>query len=533
MTKSTKFITILLVAILLSFNLVSVFARGSDDIGLEIDEKREELEKTNEEIKRLKEEIENNEILVSEAATGLPKLEAEINKINSEIALNDATLKQLEQELELKKLQKSDKEERQEKSLNYTYKNWRLNRNAVSVLTGDSYEDFKYDQYASITLGVSKDDLLELSSEIRALNLETNQYEELIAGLSNQNNDLQSKKRSIENEIAYYSGLINQNLAASNNLLNLQDSLQEEILSLLAEQRDAAAREAELLKNTQNQAPKIPPRADGENNISVDPVAGTFYFSGIGRDTYQGHGVGMSQWGAYGAGNAGMNYEQILRFYYIGIDFGVRGGSVNVTDLGLNLDIEEYVSHLGEVPTKACGNAEQAKKSPNKYVVDDPGNMWDCWPEETIKAQIIAARTYALYHGSVFSDARSQVYNPSFDARWAAKETEGIVITYGGELIEALYSADNSQGNGTANNETIFQSITGDGTIKPYLRAVNDTSFAATTQWTNWNYSTFHYNYDLITEMLEYSTTEASGYSPYERDYIRSILNGASQIRFN
>lgn len=48
----------------------------------------------------------------------------------------------------------------------------------------------------------------------------------------------------------------------------------------------------------------------------VTAAAGTFVVSGAGN----GHNVGMSQWGAYAMAKRGYSYEQILNFYYTGID---------------------------------------------------------------------------------------------------------------------------------------------------------------------------------------------------------------------
>jgi len=48
-----------------------------------------------------------------------------------------------------------------------------------------------------------------------------------------------------------------------------------------------------------------------ESNIPL-----TFIFSGSGN----GHGVGMSQWGAYGMTLQGSRYQDILKYYYQGID---------------------------------------------------------------------------------------------------------------------------------------------------------------------------------------------------------------------
>ncbi len=70
---------------------------------------------------------------------------------------------------------------------------------------------------------------------------------------------------------------------------------------------------------------------------------------------------------------------------------------------------------------------------------------------EALKAQAIAARSYVLYHRNrvspwfdVHSDTRSQVYRGlpvSLPVSLATKDTEGLVLVHGGQLINAMYSA--------------------------------------------------------------------------------------------
>jgi len=55
-----------------------------------------------------------------------------------------------------------------------------------------------------------------------------------------------------------------------------------------------------------------------------------------------GHGVGMSQYGAEGAAMDGLNYKQILRFYYPGTRLGEAGGSIKV-DLTDDVDNDVVV----------------------------------------------------------------------------------------------------------------------------------------------------------------------------------------------
>jgi stage II sporulation protein D len=96
---------------------------------------------------------------------------------------------------------------------------------------------------------------------------------------------------------------------------------------------------------------------------------------------------------------------------------------------------------------------------------------------EGSKAMAVVARTYALRGRTLGSEydhvdhVRSQVYEGSDRvlpiAREAAEATRGEVLTYGGELIEAVYFA--SSGGHTANNEDVW------GTRPlPYLRGKED-----------------------------------------------------------
>lgn len=106
--------------------------------------------------------------------------------------------------------------------------------------------------------------------------------------------------------------------------------------------------------------------------------------------------------------------------------------------------------------------------------------MSPSWSLEALKAQAVAARTYAIAHKNYFSsrgfdmtdDTSSQVYagvngeSPSIIR--AVDETRGEIITYDGKPIEALFMS--SGGGYTENSENVW------GSRIPYLRAVSDES---------------------------------------------------------
>ncbi len=185
-----------------------------------------------------------------------------------------------------------------------------------------------------------------------------------------------------------------------------------------------------------------------------------------------GHGVGMSQYGAYGYAKHGRDYKSILKHYYRHTRIGSADGSVKVLlasgrgsvgfasahkacgkrlHRGRAYAFAESGSHVtltsargrklarcGRSGTATGGHGIQvsgkgtyrgkliAKASggllvTNKVDVDDyargvvANEMPSSWPQNALRAQAVAARSFALSshagHGfNVYDDTRSQVY---------------------------------------------------------------------------------------------------------------------------
>ena len=131
---------------------------------------------------------------------------------------------------------------------------------------------------------------------------------------------------------------------------------------------------------------------------------------------------------------------------YRGAVEATGGGALRLVNL---VGIEDYLRGMAEVP--------------------------GTWPAAAVQAQTVAARTYALRavqaSGELCDDARCQVYvgqtaeNPGQDAAVAA--TSGQVVTYGGALAAAVYSADA----GGVSATTLEGFGTPDG-VYPYLTTV-------------------------------------------------------------
>lgn len=116
-----------------------------------------------------------------------------------------------------------------------------------------------------------------------------------------------------------------------------------------------------------------------------------------------------------------------------------------------------------------------------------PEEMPTDWPAEALKAQSVAARSFALHnrdrHGAdgfdLCTTTHCQVYTGVGAEKTAStaaiKATEGEVLFYGTEPIDALFHTDS--GGMTENSENVW------GSFVPYLRAVKDTP-AKTMPWT-------------------------------------------------
>ncbi len=104
---------------------------------------------------------------------------------------------------------------------------------------------------------------------------------------------------------------------------------------------------------------------------------------------------------------------------------------------------------------------------------------------EALKAQAIAARGYAIanigrfrasFPYDIVDSTTSQVYRGVISehprAVQSSRETIGLVASYNGNIIQALYSS--SMGGATENNEAIFA-----GSPLPYLRGIYDGDGAA------------------------------------------------------
>ncbi|MEA3415475.1 MAG: SpoIID/LytB domain-containing protein [Thermodesulfobacteriota bacterium] len=172
-----------------------------------------------------------------------------------------------------------------------------------------------------------------------------------------------------------------------------------------------------------------------------------------------------------------------------------------------------------------------------------PKEMPAAWAKEALKAQAVAARTYALYIKGksadkpydVQSTTMSQVYG-GFDSEkkksnLAVDETRGKIITYNGKLIVAYFHS--SSGGHTEDSKNVWTADL------PYLKGIPD-SFSANIPNNEWSFFV-SYN-DMQNRLNQYglnigqiSRLNAAGKSRSGRLIgVRVIAkNGATELKSN
>jgi stage II sporulation protein D len=277
----------------------------------------------------------------------------------------------------------------------------------------------------------------------------------------------------------------------------------------------------------------------GRSSDTPPVTVTTFSITGHGW----GHGVGMAQWGAYGYAENGVTYDQILAHYYpttqlsvapavplrvllatgktltiaSAADFQVQDGTGAVHPLAAGsypLDATLQLPDAGtltppllfrpgQAPLQLAhayrGSIEVGVSGNKLTAVNVVGldayvrgvvsrEMPKDWPLEALKAQTVAARSYALAarRGGAFdlyADTRDQVYGgiaaETPTTNEAVDETKAQVLLYGG-LVATTYFFSSSGGRTAALGDVFPQKPP-----VPYLVSVRD-PYDTISPWHNW-----------------------------------------------
>lgn len=235
---------------------------------------------------------------------------------------------------------------------------------------------------------------------------------------------LEDKKKILENEkssLAYLKEETDRRAASVRKLVGEAEAYQSKLTGIIASLTSQQQAILNVRSGTFTTSVGDVPLADDPNAAPNFNPGFLPAFAGFSFGAYT-HKKGMSQYGAKGRAENGQSYQDILRAYYGKTPTGKdTGGTISVAGYG-NLDFEGYyLLGIAEMPSS--------------------------FPKEALKAQAVAARSYAYRYKTqgtsicttqscqVFS--KSKADNPPGEWRAAVEETRGQVI----EDVVAYYSS--------------------------------------------------------------------------------------------
>jgi len=286
------------------------------------------------------------------------------------------------------------------------YKRGRMVAPFLSVIASDTAGQLTKDlAYRSSIKAQDRQLVQAIGEDIVGLERDKQAYEDRQVILANLEKQLDSQAEFFKDEIA--------------KAKDYQQKLSSQIAELSARQQEILSQKSSTFQTTVGDVPLADdPASRPDYSPGFSPAFAAFSFGAP-------HFKGMSQYGALGRAKSGQSYEEILRAYY--------GGGIEIKDHNpdAQINVEGYGSYSLE---------EYAKR-----IYEVPGSWGDEGGMEALKAQAIAARSYALARGGTICATEScQVFKPApKGGNWekAVNETRGKVVYAGGQPFSTWYAS--------------------------------------------------------------------------------------------
>lgn len=473
----------------------------------------------------------------------LDQINKELASLNEALNNSIAATKPLQSELDKMKKQIEDIKARvagveadvasKKKEIDKGYEELAEKEKIISQTIRNVYVTSYYD--SPLLVFLSAVDASEMTQIMAYQRAKTKQDKAIITNLALTIVDLEEKKKQLEQEQSWLT-------ATKADLDKKSAQLDEVVKGALAYQSELSGKIAELSAKQQE---IINARSGGftftlgEGGLADEYVASlegfkaqapSGYFAVFSFGAYT-HRKGMSQYGARGRAQAGQNVNQILKAYYgkepVGKD---TGGTIKVSGYG-EMDFEgRYLLGIAEMPSS--------------------------WHPEALKAQAIAARTYAYRYKSegkeICTTEACQVYNdgkasnPPDAWRQAVEATRGQVL----EGVTTYYASthggfadpigwDTTDGSGGSNFiDKSYDKLGGSPWLyKAWWRQGYSTSGATCGRSNPWlspeemadivNAALALRNGGIDTSRITPITTACWGGNPYSMGELRNLVSGS------
>lgn len=352
---------------------------------------------------------------LSEAATTplegeLKTIEQKVVNLRNQLNAAEAQTKKLEQDIVTREDDLAERYQYLAVRVRSYYKLARRFSPLMTLLTTKSASDLTRElSYRSAAAGQDKEAIVETTQVIVKL-------EDDKEALEQRKVQLAALRAQFEKNAAFFEGEIGK-------AKNYQKELSQKIAELSAKQKEILASKSGTFQTTVGDVPLADdPASRPDYSPGFSPAFAAFSFGAP-------HYKGMSQYGALGRAKAGQSVEDILHAYYGGVEIK--------KDYDTNIQI------------KVDGQGSYSLEDYAKRIYEMPGSWGDQGGMEALKAQAVAARSYALARtnngsGSICATEACQVFKPQEKGgKWneAVDATKGWVMTVGGQPFSAWYAS--------------------------------------------------------------------------------------------
>lgn len=311
---------------------------------------------------------------------------------------------------------------KKKKEINNGYKNLEQKKTIFDITVTKNYIESYNNNWLSYLIGSEASEIIQNLAYQKA---KADQDKVIITNIALSITDLEEKKSNLENEEVKLADTKTKLDKVITEAKAYQETLSNKIAELSARQQEILAAKTGTFQTSVGDVPLADdPNASPNYNPGFSPAFAAFSFGAP-------HFKGMSQYGAFGRAKQGQNVEQILKAYY-GEGIEIKRDYDSSRQIGVagygRMDIETYVKRIYEVP--------------NSW--GDEGGM------EALKAQAVAARSYALAWtregtgGDICTNENCQVYkNADKGGNWekAVNDTRGWVLIKDGKIISSWYAS--------------------------------------------------------------------------------------------
>jgi peptidoglycan hydrolase-like amidase len=498
-----KFLSLLFSCVLLSLLSLFLFATPSSS---------DELDDINKQINELTDALNKSVQATKPLESQLNSMTRQVEGIKSQVARIETDIATKKKEIE----KGYDSLEEKEKIFNQTVR---------------AYYIKSYFNSPLLSL-LSATDASDVTKNLAYQRAKTNQDKSIITNIALSIADLEEKEASLKDEqkrLVTIKASLDQQTSKLNEIVSGAKAYQKDVsgklAALSAKQNEILSARSGNFTFTIGSGELADEYLSSIKGFREEAPSGYFGVFSFGAYT---HRKGMSQYGALGRAKNGQDYKSILKAYYgkepVQKD---TGGDINVSGQGSMNFEDRYLLGIAEMPSS--------------------------WPKEALKAQAVAARTYAYRYKTegkeICTTEACQVFNSgkadNTPQAWreAVQETKGMVL----EDVVTYYSSTTGgftsplgwdTKNGSGGTNFIDQAYEKEGgspwLYKAWWREHYSNSGATCGRSAPWLspqemadiINAARYRDDRVTPL----TTSCWGGNPYSMEELRQKSNGASHV---